>query len=85
MVALCAGMAVSLLDPQAGDSIIDCCAAPGGKASYAAMKMQGKGKILAIDINARRIKMVADAARRQGVCMYVLVCMYWYMRARCSQ
>ena len=35
-----AGMIVALLDPQPGDRVLDACAAPGGKALFAAARMQ---------------------------------------------
>lgn len=37
-----AGLVVALLDPQPGETILDACAAPGGKALYAASRMQGQ-------------------------------------------
>ena len=37
-----AGMVVALLDPQPGERVLDACAAPGGKALYAAARMQGQ-------------------------------------------
>ena len=33
-----AGMVVSMLDPQPGDTLLDACAAPGGKTLYAAAR-----------------------------------------------
>lgn len=38
-----AGLIVSVVNPQPGDSIIDCCAAPGGKTLYMASQMHGQG------------------------------------------
>ena len=35
-----------ILDPQPGDSILDCCAAPGNKWSHLCMLMQDKGLVL---------------------------------------
>ena len=35
-------MVVALLDPQAGERVLDACAAPGGKALFAAARMQGR-------------------------------------------
>ena len=35
-------MCVALLDPQPGERVLDACAAPGGKALFAAAKMQGR-------------------------------------------
>lgn len=37
-----AGLVVALLDPRPGEAILDACAAPGGKALYAAARMQGQ-------------------------------------------
>ena len=37
-----AGMIVALLDPQPGERVLDACAAPGGKALFAAARMQGR-------------------------------------------
>ena len=34
-----------ILDPQPGDSILDCCAAPGNKWSHLCMLMQDKGLV----------------------------------------
>ena len=35
-------MVVALLDPQPGELVLDACAAPGGKALFAAARMQGQ-------------------------------------------
>jgi len=40
---LVAGMVVSVVDPQPGERIIDCCAAPGGKTLYMASQLSGQG------------------------------------------
>lgn len=37
-----AGLVVAVLDPQPGERVLDCCAAPGGKALFAAARMQGQ-------------------------------------------
>lgn len=39
------GMIVSVLDPQPGERIIDCCAAPGGKTLFMASQLRGQGNI----------------------------------------
>ncbi|XP_078443221.1 NOL1/NOP2/sun family protein / antitermination NusB domain-containing protein isoform X2 [Wolffia australiana] len=62
-----AGMVVSLLDPQPGETIIDCCSAPGGKALYMAALLRGQGSVHAIDVNKGRLRILEEAARSQKV------------------
>ncbi len=62
-----AGLVVQLLDPHPGDMVIDGCAAPGGKTMAAAMRMEGDGRVLAIDTNEGRLQLVDEAAETQGV------------------
>jgi 16S rRNA C967 or C1407 C5-methylase (RsmB/RsmF family) len=38
-----AGLIVSIVDPQPGETIVDCCAAPGGKTLYMASHLSGQG------------------------------------------
>lgn len=42
---LAAGLVVSVVDPQPGESIIDCCAAPGGKTIFLASCLSGQGNL----------------------------------------
>ncbi len=62
-----AGLVVELLDPQPGDTVIDACAAPGGKTMHAAARMGGEGTIYAVDRDEQRMAQVEDAATAQGV------------------
>lgn len=55
------------LDPQPGERILDMCSAPGGKTIHLAMLMENKGKILAADLYPNRLKLVEEAAGRQGI------------------
>ena len=48
-------IAPTLLGPRAGESVLDLCAAPGGKAYDMAHAMQGKGQIVAVDLPSKRI------------------------------
>mmetsp|Transcript_14803 Transcript_14803/g.23051 ORF Transcript_14803/g.23051 Transcript_14803/m.23051 type:complete len:175 (-) Transcript_14803:9-533(-) len=43
------------------------CAAPGGKACFIAQKMENTGTLIASDIDAERLKMVAENCERMGI------------------
>jgi 16S rRNA (cytosine967-C5)-methyltransferase len=53
-----------LLSPQAGETIIDTCAAPGGKTTHIAELMGDEGKIWALDRAESRLKKVTKNAQR---------------------
>nr|ATB19801.1 antitermination NusB domain-containing protein [Juniperus flaccida] len=69
-----AGLVVSVVDPQPGETIIDCCAAPGGKTLFMASHLQGQGKVIAIDINRGRLRMVEEGAIIQALDSVVTTC-----------
>ena len=58
---------VQELDPRPGENILDLCAAPGGKTTAIAQRMQDDGAVLAIDIDERRLDLLRDNAERLGV------------------
>ena len=39
-----AGLVVFVVDPQPGETIVDCCAAPGGKTLFMASRLSGEGR-----------------------------------------
>lgn len=55
-----------LCAPKENHLVVDLCSAPGGKTVYLAELMKNKGKIIAIDKFANRLKMVNDTAARMG-------------------
>ncbi|CAM8900953.1 unnamed protein product [Rhodiola kirilowii] len=60
-----AGLIVSIVDPQPGETIIDCCAAPGGKTLFMASRLEGM--IFAVDINEGRLRILKETAELQKV------------------
>jgi 16S rRNA (cytosine967-C5)-methyltransferase len=56
-----------LLEPAAGATIADVCAAPGTKTTHLAQLMDGRGRLLAFDPQPARLARVREAAARLGV------------------
>ena len=56
-----------LLEPAAGTTIADVCAAPGTKTTHLAQLMGDRGRVLAFDPQPGRLARVAEAAARLGV------------------
>jgi 16S rRNA (cytosine967-C5)-methyltransferase len=56
-----------LLEPRAGDTVIDACAAPGTKTTHLAQLMDNRGRIVAVDPQPARLARVTEAAARLGV------------------
>lgn len=65
--------AVQALDPKPGERILDLCAAPGGKSTQIAGRMQGKGLLVANEIIPSRAKILSQNIERMGV-TNALVC-----------
>lgn len=53
-----------LVGPAAGETILDACAAPGGKATHLAELIGDRGKVIAIDTSSRGIARIAQNAER---------------------
>lgn len=50
-----------------GDTVIDGCAAPGGKSFAAAIRMNDEGKVLSFDIHQHKIQLIEKSAQRLGL------------------
>lgn len=53
-----------LVDPQPGETIIDACAAPGGKTAHLTELMGDKGKVLGCDRTSSRLNKIRQNAKR---------------------
>lgn len=62
--AMLAGKA---LEPKEGETVVDVCAAPGGKTTHLAEMMNNKGKIYAFDIHPHRVDIIKRNAKRLGI------------------
>jgi 16S rRNA (cytosine967-C5)-methyltransferase len=60
-------MVAENLDVKSGMTVIDVCAAPGGKTTHIAQKMNNEGKILAFDIYEHKINLIRDNYTRLGI------------------
>lgn len=55
------------LGVQENETVIDICAAPGGKSFTLAENMKNTGRIISCDIYEHRLKLIADGAERLGL------------------
>lgn len=62
-----AGSVVTVLDPQKGDRILDLCAAPGGKSTQIAAKLDSEGLLWSNEIVRNRANILLSNIERLGV------------------
>jgi len=60
-------LSCDLLAPQPGETVLDACAAPGGKTTYLAQLMQNQGRIVACDLYESRVVRLRENLQRLGV------------------
>jgi 16S rRNA (cytosine967-C5)-methyltransferase len=65
--SLAAQFAVAALDVAPHQQVLDCCAAPGGKALTAAQQMDNKGHIVALDIYPNRLELIEKQAALEKI------------------
>jgi 16S rRNA (cytosine967-C5)-methyltransferase len=65
-------LVAGLAAPQAGDTILDLCAAPGGKSLHLA-ELAAPGKVIAVDIRAQRLRLLVSSAQRLKLSVHTIV------------
>lgn len=55
------------LDPRPGETVCDCCAAPGGKSFTIAQEVGPEGRVYALDLHEKRVSLITSGARRLGL------------------
>lgn len=56
-----------VVNPQPGERILDCCAAPGGKSMHMASLMENTGAIMSCDIYEHKLQLMQSNVERLGV------------------
>ena len=62
------------LSPEAGETVIDICSAPGGKAFTFAEMMNNNGRILACDLHEKRVGLIKSGSERLGITIIEALC-----------
>ncbi|MFZ7946643.1 16S rRNA (cytosine(967)-C(5))-methyltransferase RsmB [Neobacillus sp. 19] len=60
-------LAAYALGAKEGKFVLDACAAPGGKSTHIAEKMQNTGEVISVDLHQHKVKLINDNARRLGL------------------
>lgn len=62
-----AQLPVEVLNPQPTETVLDCCAAPGGKTTQMAAAMNNQSRIIAYDLKASRLQALLTNLERCGI------------------
>lgn len=57
----------TVMNPQADWRVLDMCAAPGGKTTHLAEKMNDEGSILALDLHPHKLELIDENTARLGL------------------
>lgn len=52
---------------EGGETVLDACAAPGGKSTHIGEKLNNGGKVTALDIHKHKVKLIIENAERLGL------------------
>lgn len=61
-------------DPRPDSTVIDVCAAPGGKSFTIAEMMKGSGRVLSCDLHKKRAGLIQKGAERLGLSNIIALC-----------
>jgi 16S rRNA (cytosine967-C5)-methyltransferase len=56
-----------VLDPRPGETVVDLCAAPGGKSTHLGARMENRGAVLAFDVSLPSLRRLNQNVARLGV------------------
>lgn len=65
--------AAEALQPEPGDTVLDLCAAPGGKTTQLGAMMKNRGLLVANEIHPKRVKALAENVERFGLTNTIVV------------
>ncbi|WP_088105047.1 16S rRNA (cytosine(967)-C(5))-methyltransferase RsmB [Halalkalibacter urbisdiaboli] len=57
------------LGALSGMSVLDACAAPGGKSTHIAEQMDNMGRLFSVDLHEHKVKLIVEQANRLGLSM----------------
>lgn len=60
-------LAAYAVGPELNNSVLDACAAPGGKSTHIAEKMNNTGEVISVDLHQHKVKLINENARRLGL------------------
>jgi len=60
-------LVTSIVAPQPEERILDACAAPGGKTTHMAQKMENQGEVYAVDGGKGKLDLIEEMCQRLGI------------------
>ncbi len=60
-------LAAYALGVKQNETVLDACAAPGGKSTHIAEKLNNTGKVISLDLHEHKVKLIRDNAKRLGL------------------
>ncbi len=64
---IAARLAAMAADARPGMTVLDACAAPGGKSVACAMAMENRGRVISCDIHEKKLRLIEENAGRLGI------------------